>query len=444
MKRKVAGAGAVLAVSLVGIGGWYVAHTRATQSDLNRAIADYETRQQKVNVTFTVAPPPNTPKEQVLYLSGSVPALGNWDAAGVALTKSPDGKYTATVSDLLNGMEYAFKVTRGTWGTVETDKDGKEIANHTFVAHKDAKVEAAIANWVDNGQAVPGRVTMTGNIIVHKNALASKILNNQRTVVVYLPPGYDENKDQRYPVLYLQDGQNLFDEATSFQGIEWKLDETAQRLITEGRMRPAIIVGIYNAGEFRAAEFTPPIAGATGKGDAYARMLAEEAKPFIDEKYRTLTDRQNTIVGGGSQGALISLHAAKQHPNVFGQVVALSPWLRNADKPIIPDLLGDAAWLKNAKLYLDMGTDPGHNYPSGATNVLPDAQAFVTALEAAGLTQPANFSYREIEGGKHNEASWQATGESVLLALFGVSPPTTTEPAREVAGAQATPTTRPQ
>src|SRR5687768_12993790 len=294
--------GGVLAVALLGIGGWYVSHTRATESELNEAIAQYETRKQPVDVTFAVAVPPNTPKEQVLYLSGSVPALGNWDAAGVPLTRGADGKYTATVPALQNSGEYKFKVTRGTWGTVETTQDARDIPDRTFVAAKDAKVDVVVADWRDQGNAVPGRVTTTGNIIVHKNALNSKHLPGvARTLAVFLPPDYEKNKEQRYPTIYLQDGQNLFDEATSYQGIEWKLDEAAQRLMSDGRIKPAIIVGVFNAGEFRTAEFTPPFAaspGASGKdapkGEAYARMLAEEAKPFIDKTYRTQADRANT------------------------------------------------------------------------------------------------------------------------------------------------------
>src|SRR5687768_16636053 len=203
--------GGVLAVALLGIGGWYVSHTRSTEAELSRAVSDYETRKQPVSVTFTVKAPANTPKEQVLYISGSVPALGNWEAAGVPLTRADDGTYTATVPDLLNGMEYKFKVTRGTWGTVETLQEGRDVQDRTFVASKDSKVEASVENWRDNGQATPGRVTMTGNIVVHKNAIKSTLLGNARTLVVFLPPDYDRNKEQRYPVIYFQDGQNLFD-----------------------------------------------------------------------------------------------------------------------------------------------------------------------------------------------------------------------------------------
>jgi hypothetical protein len=176
MKRKVAGAGgAVLVVALLAIAGWYVVHTQSTQAELNRAVADYDLRRQPASVEFTVTAPPNTPKDQDLYISGSVPVLGNWDAAGVRLTRGDDGKYHAAVHDLLNAMEYTFKVTRGTWSTVETDASGKTIDNRSFISGKDAKIDVAVAGWVDNGKAVPGRATISGDVRLLKNALPSGV-----------------------------------------------------------------------------------------------------------------------------------------------------------------------------------------------------------------------------------------------------------------------------
>jgi predicted alpha/beta superfamily hydrolase len=151
-------------------------------------------------------------------------------------------------------------------------------------------------------------------------------------------------------------------------------------------------------------------------------MVATEVKPFIDEHYRTQSDRGHTSIGGGSMGALIALFTAKTHPDVFGGVVALSPWLRAGNKPVIDEIVGDGAWLKNDFTYIDMGTDPGHNYAGEAGNAIPDAQQLVAALEKAGLTQGKQFVYREIEGGKHNEASWNASAEQVLLAAYGNAP----------------------
>jgi enterochelin esterase-like enzyme len=219
------------------------------------------------------------------------------------------------------------------------------------------------------------------------------------------------------------------DEATSYQGVEWGIDEAAQRLITSGQMKPAIIVGIYNS-EQRESEFTPPIGGLAApkaRGDAYAKMVVEEARPFIDQRYRTMTDRANTMIGGGSMGGLISLYIARTHNDVFGGVVALSPWLRLNDKPAIKDLIGDGAWLKQTFLSVDMGTDPGHNYPGGAEAAKADAAALAEELHKLGLEAGKNYVQREIEGGKHNESSWAATIEQVLLTVLA-KPTAATQP----------------
>ena len=170
-------------------------------------------------------------------------------------------------------------------------------------------------------------------------------------------------------MVYLQDGQNLFDESTSYQGIEWKLDETAQNLIGGGTIKPVIIVAIWNS-ELRTPEFTPPLGGVSAdqaRGDKYAQMLVKEVKPFVDQRYRTLADRDNTIVAGGSLGGLVALYAAKTQSDTIGGVAALSPWLRLDEKSqsIAKELIGDGAWLKKTRVLVDMGTSPGHNYPSG-------------------------------------------------------------------------------
>src|SRR5262249_44323272 len=152
----------------------------------------------------------------------------------------------------------------------------------------------------------------------------SKILNNDRRLIVWLPPGYN-TRQQRYPVLYMHDGQNLFDDATSFLG-EWHADETATMLIEQKRIEPIIIVGVENTGTSRLDEYTPTEGedrtGATtrragGRGELYAQFLIQEVKPFIDANYRTLPDREHTAVAGSSLGGLISLYLGYQHGDVF-------------------------------------------------------------------------------------------------------------------------------
>src|SRR5215813_14816840 len=176
--------------------------------------------------------------------------------------------------------------------------------------------------------------TLVGDVRLHK-AFHSRILNNDRDIVVYLPPSYESNKHQRYSVLYMNDGQNLFDGATSFiPGQEWRIDETAQSLIGEGKIEPLIIVGIDNAGKDRVNEYTPAADAkykAGGQADQYGRMLVEELKPFIDSNYRTLKDAAHTGIGGSSLGGLVSMYLGLKYKDVFSRVAVISPSVFWAD-----------------------------------------------------------------------------------------------------------------
>src|SRR5215218_6659778 len=191
----------------------------------------------------------------------------------------------------MNGVSYALKVNRGTWNTVERGPNDEEVTNHEFIAEVKKPVEENIASWVDHGKSNPGKQTNTGAIIVHSK-FPSKQLNVPRDVAVYLPPDYNANEERRYPTIYMQDGQNLFNEASSFNGVEWQMDETAQRMILQNQVQPMIIVAISNT-EFRNSEYTPPNMGtgdpkhAEAKGEAYGKFVVDELKPFIDARYRT-------------------------------------------------------------------------------------------------------------------------------------------------------------
>ena len=155
----------------------------------------------------------------------------------------------------------------------------------------------------------------------------SRILRNQRDVIIYLPPGYDEQADRRFPVLYLHDGQNLFDSATAFNGQDWHMGQTADYAISAGLVQPLIIVGIYNTGKGRIREYTPtkvPRLGG-GRADGYAKFLIQEVKPFVDRDYRTQPDTSNTGIGGSSLGGLVSIYVGLKFAHIFGKIAALSP-----------------------------------------------------------------------------------------------------------------------
>ncbi len=421
MRKRILAIGVLIPVLVLLVGVAYFAQeNRKIKEQLDAVIAKSEAAK-PVTVDFSVAVPTDTPKNQLIYLSGNVPSLGNWDAAGLALQHQDDGKWHGS-AQVLSGIGYGYKITRGTWGTVETNDIGESIPDRTLLVSGQQTVEASVAGWVDHGQSVPGRVTLTGDIRITKN-FHSNLLNNDRTLIVYLPPGYEQHPDQRYPVIYMQDGQNLFDESTSFAGIEWRMDEAAQRLIGGDEVNPFIIVGIYNTPQ-RTAEFTPPPLAsdsASAHGDLYARFLVEAVKPWIDQTYRTQTDRAHTLIGGASFGGLISLYTAQTHPQIFGQILVLSPWLRLDDHKFLPILLGDGKWLASERIYATMDADPGNNganYPGGPSAAAADGKDFSAALQSAGLAADKDYSFTEFPAGHNDESSFQVEIEPALKWVF--------------------------
>jgi predicted alpha/beta superfamily hydrolase len=213
-------------------------------------------------------------------------------------------------------------------------------------------------------------------------------------------------------VLYLHDGQNVFDKATSV-GEEWRADETAMGLIASGAIEPLLIVGVYNTGEHRADEYTPArdeTKGVGGKADLYGRMLVEEVKPFIDREYRTVGDAAHTGLAGSSLGGLVSVHLGLRYPHVFGRIAALSPSVWWSNRAIVRHVQG-LEQKAPVMIWLDAGTKEGEQ-------VVADARALRDALVAKGWKLGEDLGYLEAEGGEHNEASWAARVEKVLRFLF--------------------------
>ena len=261
--------------------------------------------------------------------------------------------------------------------------------------------------------------TLTGDIRFHK-AFHSNILNNNRDVIVYLPPVYEAHKEKRYSVLYLHDGQNLFDGATSFiPGQEWRVDETAQSLIAAGKVEPLIIVGIYNTGKDRVDEYTPaPDAKYKigGKADLYGRMLVEELKPFIDANYRTLSDARHTGLGGSSLGGLVSLYLGLKYSDVFGLLAVVSPSVWWANNYIVKYVEAERK-RPPVRIWLDIGTREGSNAEAAQKTVV-DARLLKEALIRKGWKPGKDLSYFEADGAEHNERAWAVRVKSILEFLF--------------------------
>jgi predicted alpha/beta superfamily hydrolase len=252
--------------------------------------------------------------------------------------------------------------------------------------------------------------TLTGEFRTHAR-FRSRFLPHERAILVYLPPGYKQRAARRYPVLYLHDGQNVFDKATSF-GEEWHVDETAQRLIEAGQIEPLIVVAIYNTGEHRIDEYTPTKVAEKGGGNAdnYGRMLVEEIKPLIDRKYKTLPSAASTGLGGSSLGGLVTIYLALRYPTAFNRLAVLSPSVWWDNKMIVHEIEKLPSKLP-LRIWLDAGTGEG-------PNVVADVRAFRDALVAKGWVPDHDLRYIEAEGAEHNETAWGSRVGDVLKWLY--------------------------
>jgi len=259
----------------------------------------------------------------------------------------------------------------------------------------------------------PGAHTLTGTFRVHRR-FRSQFLPHDRTLIVYLPPGYEASRRQatRYPVLYLHDGQNVFDRATSI-GEEWEFDETAQALIEAGAIEPIIIVGIYNTGAHRIDEYTPTKddhVDAGGHANLYGRMLVEELKPFIDKRYRTLPGVANTGLGGSSLGGLLTMYLGLRYPTVFSRLAVVSPSVWWDGRVIVREVRKLPGKLP-LRIWLDAGTSEGEE-------VCQNVRLLRDALVDKGWVLGRDLMYTEVEGAEHNERSWGSRVDPILRYLF--------------------------
>ena len=241
----------------------------------------------------------------------------------------------------------------------------------------------------------------------------SRFLRNQRDLIVYLPPGYHEQPRRRFPVLYMHDGQNLFDGATSFvPGMDWHVGHTADDFILTGAVQPLIIVGIYNAGKARVHEYTPTKAPRMGGGraDRYGKFLMQEVMPFIHGEYRVLSDARMTGIGGSSLGGLVSLYLGLKHSQIFGRVAALSPsvWW---NQRVMDRIAADTPVEPQPRIWLDIGTQEG-------PRIVHEVEEFRDILLQKGWQLGKDIQYQRIEGAEHNEAAWAQRVGPFLQFLY--------------------------
>jgi predicted alpha/beta superfamily hydrolase len=364
---------------------------------------------QKVRVVVRFPPAKSAPES--IFLAGSLPAVGNWKPDGLKLARHADGTFQAEV-DLPIGQILEFKITRGSWATVEKNADGTDRANRRAVVDDKLRlIHANVERWASNDPAERLPATIIGNLKIHQ--LDSKTLGGPRPIRVWLPPGYDAHPNSRYSVLYVHDGQNCFDRATSAFGNEWQIDETLTKLISEKRVPPLIVVGIDNGLANRINELTysaDPTRGG-GQADKYAEFLLTEVKPFVEKMYRTHSGPAHTFLGGSSLGGLMSLEMARRHPNTFGAVIAMSPTLWWDHESLTKDITKNATSLRNTRVWLDMGTREGVS-TSNATSAKKEASDNVEAARRLDEALAKGHIERRLvidsQHPEHNEPAWAA------------------------------------
>jgi enterochelin esterase-like enzyme len=259
----------------------------------------------------------------------------------------------------------------------------------------------------------------TGDLRLHE--FRSRIFRNTRWLRVWLPPGYDdaENAGRRYPVLYLNDGQNLFEGATAFNGVEWQVDETGDRLIREDVVPPMIFVGMDNMGRDRIREYMPhrslhPMILRV-QGTRYPAFLFKEVIPFIARNYRVASEPENTGLGGSSLGALIALYTAAVRPGVIGRLLLESPSLWASNRQLIRQSRGVKRWPE--RVYLATGTAEAGRRDKDQSMV-DDVRELAGILRRAGLDDTRLRLFVD-EGAVHNEAAWARRFPEALAFLFG-------------------------
>jgi len=348
--------------------------------------------------------PDYTPSDADIYLAGD---LNTWNPGSpdFKLAKVGESTWQITIPEMDHGKVILFKFTRGSWETVEKGANGEEISNRQFTFGNGDTIRPAILNWADNGSG--GGSTAAENVSIIDDSFYIPQLDRNRRIWIYLPPDYT-SFGKRYPVIYMHDGQNLFDTQTSFTG-EWEVDETLNEIFSPSTPVP-IVVGIDNGGGHRIGEYTPWVNPEYGGGDGslYIDFIVETLKPFIDENYRTRPDRNNTAIMGSSLGGLISHYGSLKFQDIFSMVGIFSPSYWWSDS--IWDFTSTTGKQQEMRFYQMCGDQESES-------TVADMQLMDTYLQNAGFSESERL-FKVIAGGQHNEQLWCEEFGEAYLWLF--------------------------
>jgi predicted alpha/beta superfamily hydrolase len=354
--------------------------------------------QQKIRIEINSVPA-NNPANSSIFIAGN---FNSWNPQNknFQFQKNDKGYY---IDLSLNTGSYEYKITRGGWDKVECTNEGRDIGNRDLKVEGDVTINLSVEGWKDlfASSATSKKSTANKNVNVIDTAFFIPQLNRTRRVLIYLPPSYNSST-KKYPVLYMHDGQNVFDDVTSFSG-EWGVDEAIDTLGL--KTKECIVVGIDNGGDKRLNEYCPydfslsGIAANTktnkGEGGKYVDFLVKTLKPFIDKKYRTLKDKNNTFTAGSSMGGLISMYAVLKYPKLFGGAGVFSPAFWVAPK-IFDDIKAKGKKV-NARIYFYAGDEEGESMVPMTIRAFNDMHG-VSKSKMCEVIRA---------GGKHNEQRWR-------------------------------------
>ena len=348
------------------------------------------------NICFQILPPVACPEEPV-YLTGSLPVLGDWQPEkSLRLTWQPPYHVGEIAAE--TGVHFEYKIHRGTWETEAVDARGDVPGNLSHSVWLQATLHHTVADWKDR---YSGRLT--------RDRIHSRVLAGWRDLLIWLPPEYGSEPARRFPVIVLHDGANVFDPLTSpLSGGDWAADEWVHHLAAAGVMPPALVVGVCHPEGFseenaslRDYDLSPELGGA-----AYAQFVTTELIAHLDARYRTLAEPSARILGGASLGGLATFYVALHHPGVFGKFICLSTSFEDVSQ----NLPEQSAELR--VLAVEPGLLPGVRMFFGYGNRGLDACYEVYHAELASLLREkgwrdgVQFGITRTEG-DHDERTWR-------------------------------------
>lgn len=332
-----------------------------------------------------------------VYITGNDITLGSWEPDKVRMKGGPELYYLDLKAPTTLELEYKF--TRGSWDTEALGEDGKVQGNYSLIVNSDTSVRHAVNTWKTADYVLEGSIV--GERIELK--IPTNTILKDRKVWIWLPPGYEEGADKKYPLLLTHDGQNVFEPSSSLSGEEWRLDEMADSLIRAGTLEPFIIVAVSNTAD-RSEEYSYG-----EEADLYARYLIGEVLPYVYERFPLAQGAENTAVMGSSMGGLSSFVLAWEHPDVFGKAACLSPAFQHQDFDYVAKAAEQVLPTPMPAFYLDNGT----------LDLEERLQPGIDAMKVFLDSREIAYEWYLDVGAAHSEGAWANRIDIPLKWMFG-------------------------